>query len=297
VNEVSVSLYGEVQKEVIQATLASDYGIDVTFRETTTICIERPVASGEAVEVLFADGNPFPATLALRVDPAPIESGIEFRLAVDIRSVPLYLYKTADIFIATMAQYVRSTLQEGLFGWRVTDCTVTMTDCGYYVGDGAKRGSRSVIGGVHAGTSRTTAADFRKLTPLVLMRALERAETVVCEPMVRARVEIPTDALSAVLATVARLGGVVGAPSFRGELCVTETVLPASRAQDLQRQLSGLTGGEGVVETRFGGYRPMSGSAPSRRRTTANPLHRDAYMMQLARHAIGSANNPRETRE
>ena len=39
--EILVSLYGEVQKEVIQATLAADFGIDVGFRETTTICIER----------------------------------------------------------------------------------------------------------------------------------------------------------------------------------------------------------------------------------------------------------------
>ena len=40
--EILVSLYGEVQKEVIQATLAADFGIDARFRETTTICIERP---------------------------------------------------------------------------------------------------------------------------------------------------------------------------------------------------------------------------------------------------------------
>jgi hypothetical protein len=40
--EVSVSLYGEVQKEVIQATLANDFDVAGTFRETTTICIERP---------------------------------------------------------------------------------------------------------------------------------------------------------------------------------------------------------------------------------------------------------------
>ena len=55
-----MSLYGEVQKEVIQATLASDFGIDVTFRETTTIYIERPAGPGEAVEHLEALGNPFP---------------------------------------------------------------------------------------------------------------------------------------------------------------------------------------------------------------------------------------------
>ena len=48
--ELFLSLYGEVQKEVIQETLATDFGIDVEFRETTTICVERPVGTGAAVE-------------------------------------------------------------------------------------------------------------------------------------------------------------------------------------------------------------------------------------------------------
>ena len=78
--ELSVSLYGEVQKEVIQATLARDFGLDVTFRETTTICIERPLGTGEAVEILRAESNPFLATIGLRVDPAPPGAGFEFRL-------------------------------------------------------------------------------------------------------------------------------------------------------------------------------------------------------------------------
>jgi ribosomal protection tetracycline resistance protein len=39
--EMLVSLYGEVQKEVLQATLADDYGIEVGFGGGVTICIER----------------------------------------------------------------------------------------------------------------------------------------------------------------------------------------------------------------------------------------------------------------
>ena len=78
--EISVSLYGEVQKEVIQATLADDFGLDVTFRETTPIYVERPIGTGEAVEILHAESNPFLATIGLRVDPAPDGSGIDFRL-------------------------------------------------------------------------------------------------------------------------------------------------------------------------------------------------------------------------
>jgi len=253
--ELSVSLYGEVQKEVIQATLANEFGLEVTFRETTPIYIERLMGSGEAIEILHAESNPFLATIGLRIDPAPNGSGIDFRLQVDPRAVPLYIYKTLAGFSERMDQYVRDALREGLFGWQVTDCVVTMTKCAYSVPDGppSRRGPLS------------TAADFRKLTPLVVTQALEHAGTVVCEPIVRVSVEIPTGAIGSVMAALARLEAVVETPSLKGTLSMIETVLPAARAQDLQQQLPGLTGGEGVVDSTFAGYQPVSGEQPARR--------------------------------
>jgi ribosomal protection tetracycline resistance protein len=143
----------------------------------------------------------------------------------------------------------------------VVDCVVTMTQCGYYASDGPTKPS--------GGTTRTVAADFRKLTPLVVMRALERAKTVVCEPMIGAAIETPFDAVGGVLAAVARLGGVVESPSPRHDLTMIGALLPAARAHDLQRQLPGLTGGEGVVETTFRGYRPVAGTPPTRRPASA----------------------------
>jgi len=253
-HEISVSLYGEVQKEVIQATLASEYGIAVTFHETTPICVERPVGVGEAVEVLHAESNPFSATVGLRIGPAPTGSGVEFRLDVDVHSVPLYVFKRRAGFAEAMGQYVREALQEGLFGWQVTDCVVTLTRSAYSIADGppSKRGPLS------------TAADFRKLTPLVLKQALERARTVVCEPIVHASVEIPADAIGNVMPMLARLGAVVETPSQQGRLATIEAVLPAARAHDLQQRLPRLTGGEGVLESRFAGYKPVRGAQPRR---------------------------------
>ena len=93
--------------------------------------------------------------------------------------------------------------------------------------------------------------------------------------------EFPTDDVSAVLAAVARLDGTVETPSVQRDLSVITASLPAARTQDLQRQLPGLTGGEGVVETSFGGYRPVRGASPTRGRTMANPLNRVEYMKQL----------------
>jgi ribosomal protection tetracycline resistance protein len=254
-HEISVSLYGEVQMEVIQATLADGYGLDVEFRETTPIYIERPIGSGEAVELLNTESNPFRATIGLRIEPGPGGSGIEVDLAVDNRTIPLYVYKRRETFAAYMDEYVRESLQKGLFGWRVTDCIVTMTQSNYSSADGppSTRGPLS------------TAADFRKLTPLVVMRALERAGTVVCEPTLRVRLELPTDTLGPVMPAFARLGASLEPPFVHGKLATVETVLPALRAQDLQRQLPGLTGGRGVLESSFAGYQPLSGDQPVRR--------------------------------
>jgi ribosomal protection tetracycline resistance protein len=271
--ETYVSLYGEVQKEVIQATLANDFGIEVTFRETTTIYIEHPVGRGSAVEFLQADTHPFSATIGLRVEPAPTDSGITFRLGLDPRDVPIYIYKTVGSFADAMTQYVCRTLREGLYGWQVAGCVVTMTECDYYIGDGPKKQVLS--------TPRTTAADFRKLTPLVLLHALSQAGTVVCEPLARVTLEIPTATMGGVLAVLAQLGAAVETPLVRGELSVLQAVLPAAQVHDLQQQLPGLTSGEGVLESSFGGYQPVRGTIPARPRTDNNPLDPKEYIRKV----------------
>ena len=255
-HELSVSLYGEVQKEVIEATLQTDYGIAVAFRDVTPIYVERPLGRGEGLEILNTDSNPYRATIGLLVEPAPIGSGIRFRLQVDPRTAPLYVYKTLGSFGDHMDEYVREALREGVYGWQVADCTVTVTRCGYSVPDGppSRRGPLS------------TAADFRKLTPIVVGQALQRARTVVCEPTVDVRLEIPVDAGAAVTTALGRLGASVAASSFQERFSVLETVLPAARADELRRQLSRLTGGEGVLETTFAGYEPVTGDPPTRRR-------------------------------
>jgi ribosomal protection tetracycline resistance protein len=254
--EISVSLYGEVQREVIEATLADDYGLAAEFRETTTICVERPKGVGEAIEILNTPTNPFHADLGLRIEPAAPGAGVTVRIdeGIDPRDAPLYVFKNFDGFAEHMEEYVRLALEEGLFGWHVTDCAVTVTKIAYSLADGppSRRGPMP------------TARDIQSLTPLVLVQALERAGSTVCEPVFRITAEVPTDAIGSVLAALGRLGAAAGMPSPRGELSVLETTLPASRAQELHRQLPGLTGGEGVIESEFAGYQPVTGDPPSR---------------------------------
>ncbi|MGH3736105.1 MAG: GTP-binding protein [Micromonosporaceae bacterium] len=267
--ETYLSLYGEVQKEVIEATLAEDFGIGVTFRETTTICIERPVGSGAAVEFISKEPNPFLATVGLRVDPAPAGAGVRFRLEVELGSMPYS-------FIRAVEETVVETLRQGIHGWEVTDCTVTMTHSGYYA-------RQSHAHGTFDKSMSSTAGDFRNLTPLVLMSALLKAGTRVYEPLHHFHLELPGDSLGTVLPALARLRAVPGTPSPRGRAYTLEGEIPAAGVHSLRQRLPGLTRGEGVLETAFDGHRPVQGTVPSRPRTDHNPLRRDEYLLHVVR--------------
>jgi ribosomal protection tetracycline resistance protein len=273
--EISVSLYGEVQREVIEATLAADYGLGVEFRETTPLCIERPIRLGEAVELFNTATNPFHADLGLHIEPAAPGSGVEVHVdaGVDARDAPLYVFKTFQGFVEHMDGYVRLALEEGLLGWQVTDCVVTVTKIGYSSADGppSRRGPLP------------TARDLEKLTPLVLMQALEKSGSAVCEPVFRVNAEVPTEAVGPLLAALGRLGAAAGTPSPRGELSVLETALTASHLQELRRRLPGLTGGAGVLESEFAGYQRVAGDPPVRNRTTPSPLNVPEYLAQFRR--------------
>ena len=267
--ELSLCLYGEVQKEVIEATLADEYDIAVSFRETTTICIERVSGAGEAVELIHTDPNPFLATVGLRIEPAPIGSGVRFDLEVELGSMPI-------AFMRAVEASLRQALRQGLHGWEVTDCAVAMTHSGY----AAKQSHSHAI---FDKSMSSTARDFRQLTPLVAMTALKQAGTTVCEPVHRFALELPPDTLGATTAALAALRGIPLRTDRRGAATVLEGEIPAARVHELTRQLPSLTRGEGVLESAFERYEPVHGTIPTRPRTDDDPLDRREYIRRVLR--------------
>jgi ribosomal protection tetracycline resistance protein len=262
--ETLLSLYGEVQKEIIQQTLAADFGIGVGFSQTTALCIERPIGSGAAVERIFTGGNPFNATLGLRIGPGPVGSGVRFGLEIERGSLP-------RVFREAVEATVAAALQQGLHGWQVTDCVVTLTDSGYVPPPPSGWYKYS-----------TTGADFRGLTPLVVMAALQRARTAVFEPVHAFRIEASATDLGRLLPALAKLGAIPRDQEVAGPALIIEGDIAAAAAHDLQVQLPALTGGEGVLESAFDHYQAVRGVPPSRARSDLNPLNREAYLLHLA---------------
>jgi ribosomal protection tetracycline resistance protein len=253
--DISVRLYGEVQKEVIRARLAEDYGVVAGFAPTRLVYVEKPVGVGSAAEAM---AGYFFGTVGLRVEPGERESGVVFRLAVELGSLPLSFHKAIE-------ETVRATLQQGLYGWEVTDIVVTLSRSGFI-------------------SPLSTAGDFRKITPLVLMSALVKAGTAVHEPFQEFELDIPANALSPVLALLTGSRARLREPELDGESYRLRGELAAARMPDVERALPGLTQGEGALAARPGGYRPISGPPPTRERRDGNPLDRDEYLLRVLKH-------------
>ncbi|HLV54807.1 MAG TPA: GTP-binding protein [Actinotalea caeni] len=250
----TVSLYGRVQQEVLATTLAEEHGIDVAFSEAGVLHVERPRRAGEAVLRLNTEENPYQATIGLRLEPAPPGSGLRLVSQVPARDMPLYLYKSAETFVATIERHVRQELAHGRYGWTVTDCVVTLVEAAYSVADGppSRRGPTS------------TASDYRNVTPLVAREALDRAGTRVCEPVLRIRLEVPLADAPTLNRLLARWGAGITRQTSAGGLARLEARLVAARLHALQHQLPDLTGGEGTLEWDLDGYQPVVGEPPVR---------------------------------
>ena len=190
-------------------------------------------------------------------------------LEVELGSMP-------SAFFTAVRETVAATLRHGRYGWPVHGCAVTMTRSGY-----CPRQSHA-----HASFDKSmssTGRDFRHLTPLVLVAALRRAGTTVCEPVHAFRMEIPADTVDAVLPALARVDGVAQEHVVRGPLAELTGLVPAARVHGLRRQLPGLTRGEAVLESHFDHHRPVRGPAPTRPRPSIDPWRRKEYLLQVDR--------------
>lgn len=237
-HEVTVSLYGEMQKEVIQARLEREFSIRAHFKDPKTIYIERIVSKGEMLQEIHRKRhNEFYATIGLRIEPGQPGSGITYRLGVEKGCIPKSYHTVIE-------EGVRETLARGLYGWEITDCIVTLTKAGI--------------------CPLSTVSEFRRSTPLVLMQAVQRAGTYVCGPISSFELEIPSYALSSIIAKLIESGAVIGETEINENEAILLGKMPANRIHDFEKQLPGLSQGNAVFFSHFEGYDPVKEKIPRR---------------------------------
>jgi ribosomal protection tetracycline resistance protein len=239
--DITVSVYGEVQKEVIAERLESNYAVAARFLPTRVVHVERVVGTGERFEQT-ARGN---ASVGLRVEPASVGSGVEYVLGVERG----YLIPS---FHVAIEETLATVLKEGLFGWRVTDCRVTL-----------------IHGRYHAPTP--SAGEYRRLIESAFAGALRRARTIVCAPVSHFEVEVPAETLTLVLAKLVAAGATPQmAETTPTRFRVTGTIATEA-VGEFEQRLPGMTSGQGMFLSEPAGYEPVRGPTPTRVPRGAEP--------------------------
>ncbi|MCM3240153.1 TetM/TetW/TetO/TetS family tetracycline resistance ribosomal protection protein [Heyndrickxia oleronia] len=254
-HDLFIRIFGEVQKEVIHSVLKEKYHVDVTFTETRVICIEKPKGIGQALERMGEANNPFYGTVGFRVEPGEFGSGKTYKLGVELGSLPLAFHKAIE-------ETVFDVLKQGLSGWEVEDIVVTLTHTGY-------------------ASPVTTASDFRKLVPLVLMEALVKAGTDVYEPMNKFELSVPANFISQAMFKLSAIQAEFTEPFFRRDSYILKGTLPMAVTENFKRNLYSFTEGEGIFIAKPYGYKKMVSDSPVRKRVDFNPLNRKDYLLHV----------------
>jgi ribosomal protection tetracycline resistance protein len=242
---VRISVYGEVQQQVIADTLAAEYGIAADFRAATVICVERPARAGRAVLRMGEGDHLHHYTLGVTVEPAAPGAGVQLIIAAPRSTLPLHVYSTVEDFADTVRGHLDEPLKAGPHGWQVTDLTVTVVESGYI-------------------PPGPPPAHVRMTTARVVAEAIQRAGTVVCEPVDRFRIEAPPDVVSSVLGLLGRHRAIPEAPEAGASVVVITGTMPTAEVDAVRLRLPGVTRGEGLLESAFDHHAPTSGR-PRRR--------------------------------
>lgn len=237
---LQLSVYGQVQQEVIAATLSEEYGIEVMFQAATVVCVERPAGPAAAIRRMGDPGHRFGFTLGVTVQPTPPGFGVDVVVTADHTSLPLHVYGTVEGFTTAVRGYLDNPLAVGPHGWTVTDVRVLVTDCDY----------------PQAGPSTV---EVRHTVEVVVAEALSRSGTVECEPVDAFWVETPEDTVSQVLGLLARHRAVPECPRTSNRLTVLQGTIPTAEIDAVRARLHTAAHGQAVLESSLHHYERAPG--------------------------------------
>ena len=148
------------------------------------------------------------------------------------------------------------------------DCIVEVTDAGY-------------------DSVQTTGGDFRKLLPLLLINALQKAGTDVYEPVNYFEMDVHNRILSQVLQSLIKNEAKLDStPSIQDAINHITGTIPVRCTFDFERGLPNLTQGEGSFTAEFNGYQRVCGTIPMRERMDNNPLNKEEYLRRTLRREL-----------
>ncbi|WP_141500628.1 GTP-binding protein [Paenibacillus luteus] len=260
--ELHLKVMGPIQIEVLTHLLNHRYGLKAEFGQPSVIYKETPAQTGEGF-IAYTMPKPCWAILRFLIEPGERGSGLTYSAAV--RSERLL-----DRYQNEVARSVPEALQQGLFGWEVTDLKVTLIEGEHHVW-------------------HTHPLDFALATPMGIMDGLSHTGVTLLEPMLSFRLSIPEENGGKLMNELILMRGEFDTPVVRQERMEIEGKLPVATSLDFPARFGSLTKGRGILATFFAGYQECPADVSAERvRRGVNPLDQSKYILAFRNALAGS---------
>ena len=227
-HEIVLSFLGEVQMEVTCTLIQEKYHIEIETRKPTVIYMERPLKKSEFTIDIEVPPNPIWASIGLSVTPLPLGSGIQYESLVSLG----YLNQS---FQNAVMEGIRYGCEQGLYGWKLTDCKICFKYGLYY-------------------SPVSTPADFRMLAPIVLEQAFRKSGTELLEPYLSFEIYVPQEYLSRAYNDASKYCANILNTKLKGNEVILIGEIPARCIQEYRNSLTFFTNGRSVCLTELKGY-------------------------------------------
>ena len=218
--EITISLMGEVQTEVLKHLIKERYNVDIGFGEGHTLYKET------IAETVYGVGHFEPlrhyAEVELRLEPAERGSGLSFASEV-----------SEDELSLNYQRLILSHLEEKeykgvLTGSPITDMKITL-----------------VAGRAHL--KHTEGGDFRQATYRAVRQGLMQARSVLLEPVYEFKLEVPEEAIGRAMTDIGKMNGSFTSPENISGKAVLTGMVPVSEVKNYALELRAYTKGEGIL--------------------------------------------------
>ena len=227
-HEIIISFLGTVQLEVICSLLIEKYHINIRIEDPTVIYKEKPLQKADYTIHIEVPPNPFWASIGLSITPLPIGSGIQYESKVSLG----YLNQS---FQNAVREGINYGLEQGLYGWEVTDCKICFEYGVYY-------------------SPVSTPSDFRFLAPIVLEQALKKAGTQLLEPYLSFILFTPQGYLSRAYNDAQKHCAIIETSQSKNDEIIFTGHIPVRCINEYRNTLTLYTNGQAVFLTELKGY-------------------------------------------
>lgn len=228
--EISLKLFGDLQKEIIRSLLKERYGLDCEFDRIRTINKEKPKDKVTRIVPINSPGNLHRAGVGLTLEPLDKNSGFQYETQISLGDLP-------KSFQNGVKEGVEKGMKNGLHG-EIVDTKVTFV---YFDYDSVT----------------STPSDYRRLAEKVMYQALNEIGTITMEPVMEYTLTAPLGCERKIIGELVSMGATIECSTYTESEMQIKGKVTLDSCKDFPSYLLTITEGRGIFETSFYEYREV----------------------------------------